>query len=89
MATLETIRDRNIPYHLDNMDAHHCKIDLQSPSDLTYLLNNINTAAQQKIDLAIPRSAAPEGEDAYRSRVEELVQEVMRRSYSPFLCKHG
>ncbi len=60
-----------------DMDAHHRKIELQSPSDLTYLLNNIKTAAQQKIDLAIPPSAAPEGEDAYRSKVDELVQEVI------------
>jgi hypothetical protein len=52
------------------------QVRLQSPSDLTYLLNNTRAAAQRKIDLAIPRSAAPEGEDAYRSRVEELVQEV-------------
>ena len=58
------------------MDAHYRKILLQSPSDLTYLLNNIKAAAQQKIDLAIPPSAAPKGEDAYRSKVEELVQEV-------------
>ena len=65
------------PQYFDSMDAHHRKIDLQSPSDLTYLLDNIKAAAQQKIDLAIPRSAAPEGEDAYRSRVEELVQEVL------------
>ncbi|KAL2045501.1 hypothetical protein N7G274_001929 [Stereocaulon virgatum] len=62
------------------MDVHHRKIDLQSPSDLTYLLNNITTVAQQKIDLAIPRSAAPEGEDAYRSRVEELVQEYIHQT---------
>lgn len=59
------------------MDAHHRKIDLQSPLDLTYLFNNIKTAAQQKLDLAIPPSAAPEGEDVYRSKVEELVQEVI------------
>ncbi|KAL2055324.1 hypothetical protein ABVK25_004132 [Lepraria finkii] len=74
------------------MDAHHCKIDLQSPSDLTYLLNNINTAAQQKIDLAIPRSAAPEGEDAYRSRVEELVQEYILLTFTlafPSLTLNG
>lgn len=58
------------------MDPHHRKIDLQSPSDLTYLFDNIKTAARQKMDLAIPPSAAPEGEDAYRSKVEELVQEV-------------
>ena len=59
------------------MDAHHRRIDLQSPSDLTYLFNNIKTSARQKLDLAIPLSAAPEGEDAYRSKVEELVQEVI------------
>lgn len=59
------------------MDTHHRKIDLQSPSDLTYLFNNIKTTAQQKLDLAIPPSAAPEGEDAYRSTVEELVQEYI------------
>ena len=59
------------------MDAHHRKIDLQSPSDLTYLFNNIKSAARQKIDLAIPPAAAPEGEDAYKSKVEELVQEVV------------
>lgn len=58
------------------MDAHHRKIDLQSPSDLTYLLNNIKAVAQEKLDLAIPPSAAPKGEDAYRVKVEELVQEV-------------
>lgn len=63
------------------MDTHHRKIDLQSSSDLTYLFNNIKVAAQEKLDLAIPPSAAPEGEDAYRSKVEELVQEVVERSH--------
>ena len=58
------------------MDPHHRKIDLQSAADLTYLLNNIKAAAQEKIDLAIPPSAAPAGEDAYRTKVEDLVQEV-------------
>ena len=58
------------------MDVHHRKIDLQSPSDLTFLLNNIKAAAREKLDLAIPLAAMPEGDDAYRSRVEELVQEV-------------
>lgn len=63
------------------MDIHHRKIDLQSSSDLTYLLNNIKVAAQEKLDLAIPKAAAPEGEDAYRSKVEELVQEVVELSH--------
>ena len=65
------------------MDPHHRKIDLQSSSDLTYLLNNIKAAAQGKIDLAIPRSAAPQGEDAYRTKVEELVQEVYILPFPP------
>ena len=59
------------------MDPHHRKIDLQSPSDFTYLLSNINAAAQQKLDQAIPPSAAPKGEeDAFRTKVEELVHQV-------------
>ena len=69
------------------MDVHHRKIDLQSPLDLIYLLNNIKTAAQEKLELAIPLAAAPEGEDAYRSRVEELVQEV--RLCQPLITMFG
>ncbi|KAL9632170.1 MAG: hypothetical protein Q9164_005491, partial [Protoblastenia rupestris] len=59
------------------MDPHHRKIDLQSPADFAYLLKNIKAAAQEKIDLAIPPSAAPAGEDAYRTKVEELVQQYI------------
>lgn len=70
------------------METHHRKIDLQSPSDLTYLLNNIKAAAQEKLDLAIPPSAAPEGEDAYRTKVEELVQEVPYTLLSSSLAFH-
>jgi kinetochor protein Mis14/NSL1 len=55
------------------MDPHHRKVDLQSPADLLYLQSNIQTAAQQKLDLAIP----PQGEDAFRSKVQELVHEVL------------
>ncbi|KAG8529223.1 uncharacterized protein KY384_005858 [Bacidia gigantensis] len=62
------------------MDPHHRKIDLQAPADLTYLLTNIRTAAQEKLDTAIPPSAAPQGEDAYRSKVEELVQDYIHRT---------
>ncbi|MCJ1452759.1 hypothetical protein MMC28_003102 [Mycoblastus sanguinarius] len=74
------------------MDAHHRKVDLQSPSDLTYLLNNIKAAAQQKLDLAIPPSAAPEGEDAYRAKVEDLVQEYVLQTLTlalPSLTLNG
>ena len=65
------------------MDVHHRKIDLQSPSDLTFLLNNIKAAAQDKLDLAIPLAPTPEGEDAYRRRVDELVQEVSTQCIYP------
>ena len=57
--------------------SDHRKIELQAPADLTYLLTNIRQAAREKLDLAMPPSAAPEGkEDAFRMRVEELVHEV-------------
>jgi len=63
------------------MDPHHRKVDLQSPSDLAYLLTNIRTAAQQKLDLHIPPSAAPQGEeDAFRTKVEELVHQYITQT---------
>ncbi|KAA6408806.1 MAG: hypothetical protein FRX48_07150 [Lasallia pustulata] len=68
------------------MDPHHRKIDLQSPSDLTYLLSNIHAAAQQKLDQAIPPSAAPNGEDdAFRTKVEHLVHQHQRPRRLPSL----
>ena len=60
------------------MDVHHRKIDLQSPQDLTYLLDNIRKAAQEKLDLHIPPSAASKGEeDAFRTKIEHYVQQVL------------
>ncbi|KAI9773428.1 MAG: hypothetical protein M1840_007644 [Geoglossum simile] len=60
------------------MDAsHHRKIELQSPEDLRYLIDNVSRRAREKIDLNLPPSAAPEGEDALRRRVEELVHELV------------
>ena len=56
--------------------SHHRKIELQSPEDLRYLMDNVSRRAREKIDLNLPPSAAPEGEDALRRRVEELVHEV-------------
>ncbi|MCJ1381897.1 hypothetical protein MMC17_005009 [Xylographa soralifera] len=60
------------------MDAHHRKIDLQAPQDLTYLLGNITKAAQEKLDVHFPPSAAPQGEeDALRTKVEGLVHQYI------------
>lgn len=63
------------------MDPHHRKVDLQAPADLVYLHNNIKAVAQQKLDLAIP----PQGEDAFRNQVQELVQEVFFVFWLPLL----
>lgn len=49
------------------------KVELQEADDLRYLINNARRAANTKIDLALPPI---EGEDALRSKVEELVHGV-------------
>ena len=51
----------------------HRKIELQEQDDLRYLINNARRRASEKIDEALPPI---QGEDALRSRVEELVHEV-------------
>ncbi|KAI9787755.1 MAG: hypothetical protein M1839_000287 [Geoglossum umbratile] len=61
--------------------SHHRKIELQSPEDLRYLASNVSRRARQKIDLNLPPCAAPEGEDALRKRVEELVHEYVQRTF--------
>lgn len=57
-------------------ETAHRKIELQSPADLTYLIANVSRAAREKLDKHLPPDAAPEGEDAMRKRVEQLVDEV-------------
>jgi len=64
------------------MDTAHRKIELQAPADLAYLESNVRLAARQKIDRDLPASAAPEGEDKLRRRVEELVDEVRHSTHS-------
>ncbi|CAO2654414.1 Nn.00g111470.m01.CDS01 [Neocucurbitaria sp. VM-36] len=60
------------------MDTAHRKIELQSPSDLTFLTSQIRTAARQKLDLHLPPvvndgSAHGDEPDELRKHVEELV----------------
>ena len=57
-------------------ESAHRKIELQSPLDLQYLIANVQRAAREKLDRHLPPDAAPQGEDAMRKRVEELVDEV-------------
>ncbi|TKA79196.1 hypothetical protein B0A49_02167 [Cryomyces minteri] len=63
------------------METAHRRIELQSPADLSYLIANASRAARQKIDLHLPPSAAPQGEDALRRRVEELVEQYIRATF--------
>ena len=54
------------------------RVELQEVDDLRYLLNNARRAANTKIEHALPPIV---GEDALRSKVEELVHGV--RAYCP------
>lgn len=67
------------------MAENQRKIELQSPEDLRYLINNAKRAASEKIDRAFP-PMANQGEDAMKIRVQELVDEV---SYSSIRLLHN
>ncbi|KAG9389315.1 FAD/NAD-binding domain-containing protein [Pyrenophora tritici-repentis] len=56
------------------MDSEHRKIELQSPTDLTYLTSKIRTAARQKLDLHLPPVSDTSEPDELRRNVEELVE---------------
>ena len=43
------------------MQSEHRKIELQSPSDLTYLTSQIRTAARLKLDLHLPAQPSDGG----------------------------
>jgi kinetochor protein Mis14/NSL1 len=61
------------------------KVELQSPADLQHLEATARRAAREKIDRALPPSAAANassGEgDVLRRRVEELVDEYIRTAF--------
>ena len=56
------------------MESEHRKIELQSPSDLTYLTSQIRTAARQKLDLHLPPVSDTSEPDELRRNVEDLVE---------------
>lgn len=56
------------------MQSAHRKIELQSPSDLTYLTSQIRTAARQKLDLHLPLQPSSDNTpDDLRAQTELLV----------------
>lgn len=65
--------------------AVHRRIELQSPEDLTYLINNVRRAAADSVNEAFPPVAGDDGqEDELRNRVEQLVNEVSCPLHPPF-----
>ena len=62
------------------MTEHHRKIELQSPDDLQYLISNVRRVARQMIDKDLPPMPGMD-EDPMRQRVEELVQDYIRRVF--------
>ncbi|KAF2876784.1 hypothetical protein BDV95DRAFT_561559 [Massariosphaeria phaeospora] len=59
------------------MDNEHRKIELQSPADLTFLTDQIRTAARQKLDLHLPPVTDSSEPDELRTQVENLVDEFV------------
>ncbi|KAI0475229.1 hypothetical protein GGR56DRAFT_503704 [Xylariaceae sp. FL0804] len=68
------------------------KIELQAPEDLAYLLANVRRAAAARVDEAFPPIANDDnddrnhkggrGEDELRTRIEELVDEYITRTFT-------
>ncbi|KAI3401130.1 hypothetical protein diail_276 [Diaporthe ilicicola] len=67
------------------MDGAHRKIELQSPEDLTYLINNVRRAAEEHINAAFPPVDGQDdaaGEDELRVRIEKLVADYISQTFT-------
>ncbi|KAJ0117254.1 uncharacterized protein J7T55_003664 [Diaporthe amygdali] len=68
------------------MDGAHRKIELQSPEDLTFLINNVRRAAEEHINAAFPpvdgQDDAAAGEDELRVRIERLVTDYISQTFT-------
>lgn len=73
-----TNRDNKNEGNGNEMDGAHRKIELQSPEDLTFLINNVRRAAEEHINAAFPPvdDAQDDGADELRVRIEKLVADV-------------
>ncbi|KAL2274745.1 hypothetical protein FJTKL_03018 [Diaporthe vaccinii] len=69
------------------MDGAHRKIELQSPEDLTFLINNVRRAAEEHINAAFPpvddgHDDAAAGGDELRVRIEKLVADYISQTFT-------
>lgn len=66
------------------MDGAHRKVELQSPEDLTFLINNVRRAAEEHVNAAFPPvdDAQDEGADELRVRIEKLVTDYISQTFT-------
>lgn len=66
------------------MDGAHRKIELQSPEDLTFLINNVRRAAEEHINAAFPPvdDTQDDGADELRVRIEKLVADYISQTFT-------
>ncbi|RYP14094.1 hypothetical protein DL767_010402 [Monosporascus sp. MG133] len=64
--------------------AHHRKIELQAPEDLSYLVANVRRAAAEHINEAFPPVDGAQGDDGdeLRTRIDELVNEYIAKTFT-------
>jgi kinetochor protein Mis14/NSL1 len=68
------------------MDSSSRKIELQTPEDFTFLIDNVRRAATDSINAAFPPVEGADGqEDELRVRIEQMVNDVRSLSISPTL----
>ncbi|KAK4192178.1 hypothetical protein QBC35DRAFT_484506 [Podospora australis] len=69
-------------------EAAQRHIELQSPEDLLYLINNVRRAAADSINAAFPPvlnddgTAAPPEEDELRNQIEKLVNDYITKTFT-------
>ncbi|AEO67994.1 bc206e27-7119-4d04-a43a-e8897afcde33 [Thermothielavioides terrestris] len=65
-------------------EAVHRRIELQSPEDLAYLIDNVRRAAADSINAAFPPVDHPLAgqEDELRNRIEQLVNDYIRTTFT-------
>ncbi|KAK3689596.1 hypothetical protein B0T22DRAFT_514214 [Podospora appendiculata] len=71
---------------MDSSSAQHRPIELQSPEDFAYLINNVRRAAADSINAAFPPVADMDGaddhEDELRMRIEQMVNDYILKTFT-------